>query len=88
MMNIVNIITVNVTKKMIVMNSKKISKERLISLGKTIGLMDKIIHSNDDVVIINDPKLSNEIYALKYNVKLFEELTDIKLQVNIKEGSK
>ena len=88
MMNIVNIITVNVMKKMIVMNSKKISKERLISLGKTIGLMDKIIHSNDDVVIINDPKLSNEIYALKYNVKLFEELTDIKLQVNIKEGSK
>lgn len=70
------------------MNSKKISKERLISLGKTIGLMDKIVHSNDDVVIINDPKLSNEIYALKYNVKLFEELTGIKLQVNIKEGSK
>lgn len=68
--------------------NKKITKERLIKLGTTISLLNTIIHDKCNLVVVDDIELSNHIKTLQARILYFEQVTGLKLSVNIQEDKK
>lgn len=68
--------------------NKKITKERLIKLGTTISLLNTIIHDKCNLVVVDDIELTNHIKTLQARILYFEQVTGLKLSVNIQEDKK
>lgn len=68
--------------------NKKITKERLIKLGTTISLLNTIIHDKCNLTVIDDVELTNHIKTLQARILYFEQVTGLKLNVNIQEDKK
>lgn len=68
--------------------NKKITKERLIKLGTTISLLNTIIHDKCNLVVVDDIELTNHIKTLQAIILYFEQVTGLKLNVNIQEDKK